>query len=118
MSRLEGGVEVRESVGGLSAADVVLVAEPDDRVGESCALLGGVDLFVNVGERVPAPVGVVVLDRFAQAFEVGADQLGEGGRAGTGRLLGRSIRPSERSWSAGSDRPARSGIAWWASWAM
>ena len=40
-------------------------------------MLGGVDLFVDGGERVPAPVGVVVLDRFAQALEVGADQLGE-----------------------------------------
>ena len=39
------GVEVEERVGGLAAADAALVAESDDRVGESGALLGGVDLF-------------------------------------------------------------------------
>jgi hypothetical protein len=60
----------------------VLVAELDDRVGESCPLLWGVDLLVDGGERVPAPVGVVVFDRFAQALEVGADQLGEGDEEG------------------------------------
>jgi len=32
---------------------------------------------VDGGQRVPSPVGVVVLDRFAQALEIGADQLGE-----------------------------------------
>ena len=68
------GVEVEECVGGLSASDSVLIAQVNDRVGESGALLWCVDLFVNGGERVPAPVGVVVLDRFAEAFEIGADQ--------------------------------------------
>ena len=58
-------VEVEERVGGLVAVDAVLVAESDDRVGESCPLLGGVDLLMDGGERVPAPFGVVVLDRFA-----------------------------------------------------
>lgn len=59
------GVEVKERVGGLAVTDPALVAESDDRVGESCALLGGVDLLVDVGERVSAPIGVVVFDRFA-----------------------------------------------------
>ena len=77
MRRVRSGVEVEERVGGLAVVDAVLVAESDDRVGESCSLLGGVDLFVDGGERVPAPVGVVVLDRFAEALQVGADQLGE-----------------------------------------
>ena len=71
------GVKVKECVGGLAVGDPVLVAEADDRVGESGALLGGVDLLVKVGERVPAPVGVVVFDRFAESLEVGADQFGE-----------------------------------------
>ena len=71
------GVEVQKCVGGLAAFDAVLVAEVDDRVGESGALLGGVDLLVEVGERVPAPVRVVVFDRFAEPLEVGADQLGQ-----------------------------------------
>lgn len=71
------GVEVQECVGGLAASDAVSVAEVGDRVGESGALLGGVDLVVEVGERVPAPVRVVVFDRFAEPLEVGADQLGE-----------------------------------------
>ena len=53
----------------------MLVAEADDRVGESCSLLWGVDLLVDGGERVPAPVGVVLFDRFAQSLEVGADQV-------------------------------------------
>jgi hypothetical protein len=71
-------VEVKQRVGGLAMTDPALVAESDDRVGESCALLRGVDLFVDVGERVPAPVGVVTLDRFAEALQIGADQLREG----------------------------------------
>ena len=41
-------VEVEERVGGLAAVDAALVAESDDRVGESCPLLWGVDLL---GER-------------------------------------------------------------------
>ena len=68
-------MEVEERVGGLAAVDAMLVAESDDRVGESCSLLWGVDLLVDGGECVPAPVGVVVFDCFAEAFEVGADQL-------------------------------------------
>ncbi len=75
-------MEVEQRVRGLAAVDPALVAESDDGVGESRSLLGGVDLFVDVGERVPATVCVVVFDRFAQAFEVGADQLGEGDQQG------------------------------------
>ena len=45
-----------------AAVDTTLVSESDDRIGESCPLLWGVDPFVDGGERVPAPVGVVVLD--------------------------------------------------------
>jgi hypothetical protein len=71
-------VEVQQRVGGLAAADAVLVAEAGDGVGESGALLGGVDLLVDVGECVPGPVGVVVFKRFAQALEVRADQSWEG----------------------------------------
>lgn len=71
------GVEIEERVGGLPESDSVLVAEFDDRVCESCSLLGGVDLLVHSGERVPSPVRVVVLDRFAQALQVGVDQLGQ-----------------------------------------
>ena len=59
------GVEVEECVGGSIAFDSVLTAESDDRVGESGALLWGADLLVDGGERVPARVRVVVLDRFA-----------------------------------------------------
>ena len=61
----------------MAAVDAALVAESDDGVGESCPLLWGVDLPGDGGERVPAPVGVVVFDRFAEALEIGADQLGE-----------------------------------------
>jgi hypothetical protein len=68
-----GAVEVEERVGGLASVDAVLVAESDDRVGELGSLLWGVDLFGDGGERVPAPVGVVVFDRFAEALELGAD---------------------------------------------
>jgi len=106
-------VEVKQGVGGLVAVDPVLVAELDDRVGESCSLLGGVDLLVDAGERVPAPVGVVVFDRFAEAFQVGADQFGEGDEQRQA-VAGRSIRPSER-WSsarvgeAGEDRGSLAG---------
>jgi hypothetical protein len=67
-------VEVQQRERGLPATDPVLVAQSDDGVGESRALLGTVDLLVDVGECVPAPFGVVVLDRFAQTLEVGADQ--------------------------------------------
>jgi len=70
-------VKVQQRVGGLAAADPALVAESDDRVGEPGALLGGVDLLVDGGQRVPAPLGIVVFDRFAQSLEVGADQLRE-----------------------------------------
>ena len=100
-------VEVEQRVGGLAAVDVVLVAESDDRVGESCSLLGGVDLLVDGGERVPAPVGVVVFDRFAQALEVGADQLRERDEQREVER-GRSMSPSQRWSRAGSERPARS----------
>jgi len=71
-------VEVEEGVGGIVTAEAALVAESDDRVGELGALSGGVDLFGDGGERVPAPVGIVVFDRFPEALEVGADQLGQG----------------------------------------
>lgn len=67
-------MEVQQREGGLPATDPVLVAQPDDGVGESRALLGTVDLLVDVGECVPAPFGVVVLDRFTQTLEVRADQ--------------------------------------------
>jgi hypothetical protein len=49
----------------LTASDALLVAEGDDRVSESGALLWGVDLLGDRGQRVPAPLGVVVLDGFA-----------------------------------------------------
>ena len=52
------GVEVEECVGGLAVVDAALVAEADDRVGESCPLLWGVYLLGDSGERIPAPVGV------------------------------------------------------------
>ncbi len=81
------GVVVEQRVGGLPAVDLALVAESDDRVGGSCPLLGGVDLLVHGGERVPAPVGVVEFDRFAQALVVGADQLRE--RDQQGQVEGR-----------------------------
>jgi hypothetical protein len=68
------GVEVKERVGGLPASESVLIAQADDRVGESGALLWGVDLLVDGGERVPAPLRAIVLDRFAEALEVGSDQ--------------------------------------------
>ena len=55
----------KQRVGGLAAADAAWSRSSDDRVGESGSLLGGVDLLVDAGERVPAPVGVVVFDRFA-----------------------------------------------------
>lgn len=71
------GAQVEQGVRGLAAVQAAVVAESNDRVGEPCSLLWGVDLFVDGGERVPAPVGVVVLDRFAEALEVGADQLRE-----------------------------------------
>jgi hypothetical protein len=58
----------------LLAADPVLVAQPDDGVGESGALLGSVDLFVGGPQRVPTPLGIIVFDCFAQALEVGADE--------------------------------------------
>jgi hypothetical protein len=67
-------VEVQQRKRGLTAADPVLVAEADDGVGESDALLGAVDLLVDGGERVPAPLGVVVLDRFAETLQVRANQ--------------------------------------------
>jgi hypothetical protein len=57
------GAEVEQRVGRLAAVDAALVAEVDDRVGQSCPLLWGVDLLVDGGERVPSPVGIVVLDR-------------------------------------------------------
>lgn len=71
------GAEVEERVCGLAAVDAALVAESDDRVGEACSLLWGVDLVVDGGERVPTPVWVVVFDRFAESLEVRSDQLGE-----------------------------------------
>lgn len=54
-----------------------MVAQADERVGELGSLLGCVDLFCDGGEGVPAPVGVVPGDGLLQAFEVGADELGE-----------------------------------------
>jgi len=58
-------VEVQQRVGGLAATDRAVVAESDDRVRELCSLLGGIDLVVNGGERVSAPIGVIELDRLA-----------------------------------------------------
>lgn len=55
----------------------MLVAELDDRVRERRALLWGVDLCGDSGERVPSPVGIVVGDRFAESLQVGADQFGQ-----------------------------------------
>jgi hypothetical protein len=54
-----------------------LVAYSDDRVGEPGALLGGVDLLMDGGQRIPAPLGIVVFDRFAQALDVWADHSWE-----------------------------------------
>jgi hypothetical protein len=71
------GVLIQEGVGGLRALDATLVAERDDRVSESGALLWGVDLFGDCGQRVPAPVRIVVLDGLAQALQVGSDQGGQ-----------------------------------------
>lgn len=96
-------VEVQECVGGLAATDPGLVAEADNGVGESGVLLRGVDLLVQVGERVPAPVGVVMFDRFAQALEVGADQSWQ--RDQERQVLG-GISCSER-WSSARSRRDR-----------
>jgi len=60
------GAEIKEGVCRLPAVDAVLVSQCDDRVGESRALLWSVDLLGDGGERVPAPVGIVVFDRFAE----------------------------------------------------
>ena len=65
------GAEVQQRVCGLAAVEVAVIAERDDRVGEPRSLLWGVDLLVDGGERVPAPVGIVVFDRLAEALEVG-----------------------------------------------
>jgi hypothetical protein len=56
----------------------VSVAQANERVGKLGSLLGCVDLFCDGGESVPAPVGVVPGDGLLQAFEVGADELGQG----------------------------------------
>jgi hypothetical protein len=45
-------VKVQQRVGGLAADDPALVAYSDDRVGEPGALLGGVDLLVDGGQRI------------------------------------------------------------------
>jgi hypothetical protein len=59
-------VEGQQREHGSAAADPVLVAQPDDGVGKSGALLGGVDLFMDRSQRVPTPFGIVVFDCFAQ----------------------------------------------------
>ena len=68
------------------------------RVGESRALLGTVDLRVHVGECVPAPFGVVVLDRFAQALRVRAESTLAGGSTSSeinrGKIRGVARRSS------------------------
>jgi hypothetical protein len=74
------GVEIKEGVGSLTAPDATLVAERDDCVSESVALLWGVDLLGDRGQRVPAPVGIVILDGLAQALQVGSDQGGQCGQ--------------------------------------
>jgi len=61
----------------LLAIDAVLVAQRDERVGESLALSGCVDLRGDGGEGVPAPIWVVVGDRFLEALQVGSDELGQ-----------------------------------------
>ena len=94
------GVKIEERVGGLAVSDAVLIPELDDRVGKSRALLGGVDLLVHGGERVPAPVGIVVLDRFAQPLEIGADQLGQRDQEPRWKLL-----LAETGSSSGRGRP-------------
>ena len=109
-------VEIEKCVGSLSWSDAVLIAETDDRVGESRALLGGVALLVDGGERVPAPVGVVVLDRFAQSLEVGADQLGQ--RDWKREVqCGEIEQPSQRRSRAWSESPWSWSTDWWKSWA-
>ncbi len=60
--------EVVDRVGGLQRSDALLVAESEERVGECGALLWGVDLCGDAGERVPSPVGIVLGDRFAEAL--------------------------------------------------
>lgn len=55
----------------------MLVAEDEERVGESCALLWGVDLLGDDREFVPAVVWLVISDRVAQALQLGRDQLRE-----------------------------------------
>ena len=57
-------VEVQERVGVLASVDEALIAQSNHRVGEAGSLLGCVDLLGDGGERVPAPVGIVVFDRF------------------------------------------------------
>jgi hypothetical protein len=96
-------VEVQQRERGLPAADPVLVAQPDDGVGESGALLGGVDLFVDGGQRVPAPLGIVVFDCFAQALEVRTDQSWQCDQQRAGRSMSSSARwSSTRSESPSS----------------
>ncbi len=47
-------MEVKQGVGGLVAVDPVLVAELDDRVGESCSLLGvSICLWTRVSASQP-----------------------------------------------------------------
>ncbi len=69
--------EVVDRVGGLERFDALLVAQGEERVGELGALRGCVDLRGDGGERVPAPVGIVVRDRFTESLQVWTDQFGQ-----------------------------------------
>jgi hypothetical protein len=62
----------------LAPIETAVASSRGDRVGEACSLLWCVDLLVNASEYIRGPVGVAVLDRFADAFQVGVDQLREG----------------------------------------
>jgi hypothetical protein len=72
------GAEVVYRVGGLGGSDAVLVSECEERVGEACALLWGVDLVGHDREFVPAVVGLVVRDRVAESLLLWGDELREG----------------------------------------
>jgi hypothetical protein len=68
---------VVDRVGGLGAGELALVAELEDRVGKSGALLWGVDLLGHRSEFVPASVGIVVCDGVVELLQLGRDELGE-----------------------------------------
>jgi len=77
MKRLEELSRSRNRGGGLAARDAVLVAQPDERVGELRSLLKGVDVRGDADQRLDVPVGIVVGDAVEQVLQVGADQLGK-----------------------------------------